>query len=351
MSLVGFGVAGCTATKSTIDWVPVAVPGTPVLLRSLGDQLLVGITDSAGRPGLCLPQGADWRVVPVVPKTGYGETAVWRALAIDSRDGIVGIGHAVGGAHGNARWTVWRGDGSNVVEQPQVLGTFGGLAGGALYDVVAAATGTFLVGTWSGAEGMDVSTWHLAGDTWVRRESAGTALASTLGGQVSVAGGAPVGEGAVLVGAVTQPGEEVSRAAVLWRGGDSGWERLDLPADGRLASAEGVATDGDRALVLGRVDGRLTGWRVGATGGPESVRLPDRTLADDVVLAPPVIADGRGLAVVPSGGDSSLVVEGSGGWSVRGGPPGTPVQIAVVQPDAYVVTVTDGTTRLWRGAW
>lgn len=313
--------------------LPVAVAGEVRTLTPVPDGLLVGryLPGAPGRPGLSiLPSGArNLRDIALHPAPGYGAEAQWLSVATHAGQ-LTALGGAPGGAHSNTRWTVWQGDATGLVEQPQEFNTFGGEDAGGLVGVAYAGDTPVLVGSWrSASTGLDIAVWRRQGAaTWVRDTSTGTALASTPTQLVQAAGVASTGPDLLVVGSTTvlpsTPGGDIAVNATVWRGAvrpDSRWTWTSLPLPGASPSrADAVTCDAAHAecLVVGRSAGHAVAWLVRESRVSAAADLGGVPVGDaDVLLAPARTDTGwyaavrRGPKATPAG---LLVGTHAGTW-------------------------------------
>lgn len=322
-ALACFAQAGCAASE---QWREVPLDAEPQALTSLNGGLLVG---TAG-VGLQAPDGP----IGVRPVTGYGREAGWLSLAA-SGDRLAAVGVTRGGAHGNARWSVFGGDRSGGVEEwEQPFDVFHGWGAGQLIGVAFAGDQPTIVGSWqSEAAGNDPSIWLLDGQRWRRRSSTGTALASTrvaMGQAHAVAGG----DRLMVVGQLIDL-QPLRTRAVAWTAADpaADWSRIDLPAAGSNVTAQSVAAFEGGWLVGGVDDDRVIAWTIGPDLAVSTVDLPG-SLASRPADGRPVeqvrvAASAGGLLL--GAGDGETVRTGSGragSWRESTAPGTDPVTAA-----------------------
>lgn len=321
-------LAGCTMGA---QWRPITLDAEPQTLAGAPGGPLIGL---AG-PGLLGPGGP----VPVRPTTDYGREARWVSVATDGRR-IVGVGQTHGGAHGNARWSVFSGTAAAVTEQEQPFEVFHGYGAGQLVAAAFASGEPMLIGSWqSAAAGLDVAVWVLDGDRWRRQPSAGTALVATTR-SLPQAHAAASGGRVMVVGQAIELSPLRTRA-VAWTstGPHTGWVRIDLPGAGTTTVAEAVAADSDGWLVAGRSDDRLASWRIAS----------DLTVSTVTV---PLLPAGSGVRVAVAEGGESLIVAGDGAAvrALRGRPgnwgqsvpPGASPLAADWASEPMLITAADG---------
>ncbi|MFC8504527.1 hypothetical protein ACFUC1_19395 [Pedococcus sp. NPDC057267] len=369
------GLAGCSGspapepapTARPLTWTPVPLPrgNVPLTLADSTSAVVVGATASTGPTLWSLgPDGRTVASVPLSPHSTYAFPARWAYLAVDGQH-VVGVGRAIGGAHGLPRWTVWDGSTSGVQERPQPFETFGGPRAGGLAGVATGAGRDVAVGAWDdGGPGLDGAVWLRTSGRWDRLPSAGTPLASTSTDLVQVAsvgltgppGDAPV---VVVAGATTDlSGSAPAQRPVAWTSPDprGPWQRHDLPATTAAARATGstcdvtgcwlVGTDGDVAALWHLTDGS------GPAGGGRGVAVERVPLPGTVAGTPStgalVALDGATTWVVVRGHSAAALVhrDGAGTWSVWTAPPGDVQALSARSGHLAVVAAAGGTRRL-----
>jgi hypothetical protein len=339
--LLALSACGAPPTAAApFTQVELPAGAVPTRLAVFGDDLLVGF-ERAGRPGLLLHrrEGEDTEI-PLRPATGYGAEALWYSLATRGTE-IVALGGRSGGAHGNPRWSVWRGTVDGVAEQPQSFNTFGGIHAGALVESVYPSTGPLLVGTWMSAQaGADVAVWAPTGAEWVRRSSAGTDLESTRSVLNYPMSAASRGADVLVAGWAMTGGRQ---RPVVWTLRDGAVTRTQLPDTGRAGVAIAV-TCADECAVAGRVDGRLAVWRTVGNAWQRVTEVPDVPVGDtDRPRAPLgdtlVYTDGGTIHIGTLGGD----------MRAARGPKGVVEAVARVGDTTYVLAgPEDNNPTLWR---
>lgn len=256
------GLLGCGRPEPELAWSRVEVPDgvTPLLLVAVADDLLVaGAAEDLPAPRVLRLDGdGGLDPVPVTADSYYGVRALWFDAAVRGEE-VVAIGRQSGGAHGNPRWTTWEGGAAGVVEQPeQPLSVFGGWGAGGLAGITLTADGPVIVGTRTGeVPGLDIRLWLPDGDDWVEQPSAGTALAASDDVRPVATDVVVDGDALLITGLVQSDDGRV--AAAVWRApGPAGpWQRVDLPAEGRVVSAQDALCDAGRCLVVGRADASI----------------------------------------------------------------------------------------------
>lgn len=364
LALVGLLiVSACTASPApstgsdrTLDWSAVALPDglIPSSLALAGETLLVGGRSTTGgeHPGM-VAVTADGAVTPLAlkPTSPYAKIADLSSLATDGRT-VYALGRAHGGAHSNFRWTTWQGSTTDgLVEYPQSFYTFGGWEAGGLLDVVQTSDGPAIAGSWSSADGtgLDAAVWRLTGTLWKRESSAGTPLANTR--EVQVAPRAAAGNGSTMIisGSVITFPDGVQQSAAVWTrsGAKARWQLVRLPEPGKTSEALSVAC-AEGCWVAGHADGQVALWRLPASGGAgRESGLPAQPVEVDGPGPRAIVAQGRPGVLSSSGGKTTLLLLGDGGWTTIAGPDGT-VQDASVRGDRLYAAIGDGVqTRLW----
>jgi hypothetical protein len=324
-----------TAPFTRVDLPAGAVP---VRLAASGDDLVIAVR-KGDKPGLIRHRHGANTELTLVPATGYGAQALWYSLAATGTE-ILAIGGKRGGAHGNVRWSVWRGD-TTVAEQPQVFSTFGGLGAGDLVDGVLPTSGPLIVGTWQSASaGSDTALWKTDGTTWTRQSSAGTALESTRAALTFPMAAAADGADVVVVG---WQFADRRQQPVVWTLHDGTASVAPLPDAGRLGVATSV-TCADTCAIAGRVDGRLAVWRRAGNAWRRVADVPDVPVGDQD-RPPAPVADTLVY------GDRGTVRIATLGGNVRdaSGPTGVVTAVARVGDTTYVLAGPDNNNQtLWR---
>lgn len=330
-------LAGCGTEPA---WRPVRVTGEPATLAAAGDRMLLGtFTD---RPALTGPAGP----IAVTATSGYGREGRWVTLGASS-ERIVGVCAVRGGAHGNQRWTVFRGDSHGVAEQEQPFEVFHGYGAGTLVGALFNGTQPVLVGSWGGAAaGYDVALWVPTDGRWTRLNSAGTALAATSTSLPNVAA-ATGGEGLLLAGRVIQLSPARTRP-VVWTSADArtGWRRIDLPTEAPLAAAESIARSADGWLVTGRAGDTLVAWLIGADLVPRPLPLPD--VPGSVATRAAAGPDGLWLIAAGDGRTTTVLAGRPDAWQRSTVPAGVPRAAAFDGPVPHLIAATgSGTAQLF----
>ncbi|MGV1007365.1 MAG: hypothetical protein ACOYBY_02005 [Dermatophilaceae bacterium] len=362
LAVAAAALAGCTDTgaaqspSSSLSWTLLALPGdaAAVTLTAYRDEVLVGTRSPGadGAPGLVRVTGSAAAGLPVAAASGYSHEARWQSIAVDDNGGLLAIGGARGGAHANVRWTVWQGTAdSGLHEQEQTFETFGGWGAGDLLDAVAAPAGPAVVGSWGSAQvGLDAAVWLPRGGTWVRQDSAGTALESTPDALVGPLAASADGPRILIAGSLVSLGTgSVQQLPAVWRsdGHATQWSRVLLPDAGASGQATGAVCRQQTCTVVGRADDRLAVWRLGASAERLS-GVPDALVTDaSPATAPAPIDDGVVIGVSTASG-STVLREQAGTWTSAPGPPGPVRALAVVGSVEYAVAAdSSGTDRLW----
>ena len=342
-------VAGCGPDQATgtdspaavrFDEVPLPAGVAPLVLTPMGDALLIGVRRDGG-PGLLRRDAAGTLSdVAVRPAGMYGEQAYWYSIVADESQ-LVAIGGKTGGAHGNVRWSAWRGSAAGLAEQPQPFSTFGGYGAGDLVDAVLTADGPALVGTWQNPSvGLDIMVWRPAGEYWERQPVAGTALENARESLKFPLAATGAGAGALIVGWELAGGRQ--RPAV-WRAasGVTGWRMTRLPDAGHAGAAVSASCTGSTCTVAGWVDGSLALWELRAGRWSRVRPVPPVAVSPNQDLAAPVSVDGHPAELLQDG--SRVVLAGSSARPVSG-PSGPVVATARVGRTLYVATKD----KLWQ---
>lgn len=363
VATVGVALAGCTSSDSAgeappqpMSWQRLHLPGglTPVTLTPMGDRLLVGARVEAAQPEakLLLLDHGDWTGVPLRPDSYYASRARWRSVVTDGHR-IFAFGDAPGGAHSNPRWTTWAGTIDGVREYPQFFETFGGWGAGGLTGMTLYDGEPLIIGSWSSESvGLDITEWTADGNDWSRRESTGTALASSKGALNVIRAVGQDQAGIALAGAVVKLADgEVTLQPALWRRtiSEPEWIRFDLPAVG-AGEATGVRCSGNSCLAAGYVDDRLAVWSVDGGAIERVEELPVVKVARDSVAFVGTTGSGGPAVLATSAGHSLVLSRGPEGWVSTQGPVGTASAWTSLAGRTYVVTSTpDGGSALWAG--
>ncbi|HEV8559135.1 MAG TPA: hypothetical protein VGR06_22525 [Actinophytocola sp.] len=354
--LAALTVAGCSGAGGTppggtegVAFTRVDVSGAPLVLAADGDALLVGVRHDK-RPGLLrLDASGTTTEVAVRPETPYAKEAAWYSIASDGTH-IVGLGGERGGAHGNVRWSAWLGSAATgVAEHLQAFSTFGGYGAGEMIAAVQTTVGPALVGTWQSARtGLDAAVWTADGDSWSRRDSAGTALESTPDTLNFPIAATNLGPSILIAG--WQLASGVQRP-VLWRStsGITGWTVTPLPDAGRSA-AMSIRCWTDTCAIAGRVDGKLALWELGTQGWARVPQVPSVAVGDKDHLVPPVHIGGT-LAQVFNDGAEVKLFQPDHATRTMSGPTGPVTATTTVGTTLYLLAGPDDTTQtLWHAS-
>jgi hypothetical protein len=337
-------LASCaTATeppKTPFTRVDLPAGDVPVRLAAAGGDLVVAVR-KGDKPGLVRHHDGENTELTLVPATGYGAQALWYSLSATGTE-VLAVGGKRGGAHGNVRWSVWRGT-TTVREQPQTFSTFGGLGAGDLVDGVLPTSGPLLVGTWQSASaGSDTALWKTDGTTWIRQSSAGTALESTRASLTFPMAAAADGADVVIAG---WRFADRRQQPVVWTLHDGTASVAPLPDAGRLGVATSV-TCTDTCAIAGRVDGRLAVWRRSGNAWRRVADVPNVPVGDQDRPPAPV---GDTLVYADRGVVRIATLDGD----VRdvSGPTGVVTAVARVDDTTYVLAGPDNNNQsLWRAA-
>lgn len=339
---------GCAVAPPAWTTRPLGA-GQPRVLTTAGVDLLYGWSDAAGPHLALVTESPDGQVaareVPLQPGTPYGRVTDWVSIVTDGTR-VTAVGGAAGGAHGNTRWTVWSGTGAGLVEQPQEFEAFGGWDAGGVRGLGLLDGEPVLVGSWRGAAGLDVTTWHPVGVAWLRDDSAGTPLAATATELPEATGVSGVPGALVVSGTVTRLQGGVRVRPAVWVGRPEGdalvWERTDPAAlDGTRAETVGCAGAG--CLVVGRSAGNMVAW-AWASGSALPVGLPPVDLAEnDVVLPPVATPDGSWVvAVHRPQGPSPVLARSGDAWRALPAPPVPPLAVTTHVDHVDLVGILEG---------
>jgi hypothetical protein len=335
-------LAGCAAeAPAKAPFTAVELPSgvVPVRIAATGGLLYVAVSRD-GKPGMLRYEKGRATEIPLTPATPYGSRAEWQSLAADGT-GILAIGSKTGGAHGNPRWSVWRTQGTRLVEQPQKFSAFGGYGAGSLVDGVLPASGPLLVGVWqSETVGSDAAVWTTDGTLWNRQSSAGTPLESTPDALKFPMAATTHGADALIAGWQLADGRQ---QPVVWTLRDGVATLTPLPDAGKSGMAITV-TCADTCAIAGRVDGKLAIWRQSGNAWRRVSDVPDVPVGDHERPVPPVgdtlvYSDRSMVRVATLGGDASDAA----------GPTGVVTAVARVHDTTYVLAGPDKDNQiLWR---
>lgn len=334
LGAAGVALGGCVGPA---QWRATALASEPQVALGLGEGLLIG----TAAPGLLGPDGA----IPVTPTTPYGREVRWSALAVNE-DRILGIGLAHGGAHGNARWSVFTGSSRGVTECEQPFDVFHGPDSGQLSAADFVRDRPVVIGSWrSDSAGNDVAVWLLDGARWRRLRSSGTALAASATALPSAAA-ACGGDRLVLAGQVIELSPLRTRAAA-WACTDpeGDWTRIDLPGTGRTTTAQAITRLDDGWLVGGLAEGRAVAWRIAADLTAQLLDVPGLVAAGTVRVA--ASHDGTALIVAGDGHRSEALVGRPGSWQRSVVPGDAPVAAAWGARAGVITRAAGGATTLY----
>lgn len=372
--LVWLAVTGCTSTddgtggvrgggSATLTSGPVdqgwetATPAgmSPQALSAGSDGVLVGGASDGPTPGPMLAawQSPGWLFIPVTPSTAYGAKA--SIVHLDAGPGrrVLAMGSIAGGAHLNPRWSAWIGSIDGLVEEPQMVETFGGPDAGGVTGVVAAIDPT-VVGTWDNGTGaIGVATWGHRDQSWLRRPSlpvlAGSATELTTA-TATVATG--IGPGVAITGlATTFVNGIVHQQGVLWLSGDdsAAWTRIDLDHSDQDSAATDVSCASGSCVAVGRLGDRLAAWRVDAGAVEPAMTtlpgLPDIRL--DHYLGQPRVGVDAAMTIIAPGTDAELLLSaGPAGWVSLPTPAGEQRQVGLRDGTAFLLLRLPGDTQV-----
>jgi hypothetical protein len=370
LAVVALSAVACSASSNSstassgdsITWTTARLPkgfDPSLITPAPNDSLLVsadGSPDGRRPPRLIAFHQGFFVPLTVVPTTYYGSRAAWRALATRGEE-VFALGGRSGGAHGNTRWTAWSGARGSVREQPQLFETFGGPDAGGLAAVVVPDAGPpVIVGSRVAPDhsGLDIALWDDVGSRWVRRSSAGTALAASADQQPTVGGATRRRDGMLITGAITQVvGGRPRLVPAVWTAPTFAgpWTRTELPTPAPgVAEAQSATCDPDGScLVVGYAEDHLALWRLSPSGEPSPVSVPKVAAGPDQTVLAPVGADGRHAIAVSAAeeGRSTVLLENAQGWRVVAGPPGAVTGFAEQDGTLWIVAATGSTTALW----
>lgn len=352
------GLSACsgssTSSPTSVDpgWSRVSLTGSPDILTSTTEGVLVGTSGRDGTAGMSLASSTGvTTTVALRPISGYARTARWLQAAV-GEPGILAVGGARGGAHGNVRWTVWRtprtaGGFGTLTETPQTFETFGGLEAGDLVGTAYAGSDALIVGSWVGAHGLDVTTWHPQGSTWLR-DPPSPVLKNTASILKSAAAVGALGDRFVVVGDLLDLDDGMTSHPVVWlRAADGGsWTEHRIAITGH---AHAVGCSLQRCVVVGvTAGGAARAWQLQADGSVTSIGLPETVTSDSDISTPVVTSDSTTIAL-PTRSGSLLVQVSPGRTTVLRTPPGSPLAFAADGARLYLASrTTSGSIQLWR---
>lgn len=301
-------MAGCSGATAPA-WSRLDVPGEVYSVAAAGGVVAVG--SLAGAPALTVATGAGVASASVTPTSPYAGVAEFVSLVLTGSGRVTAVGHAIGGAHANPRYTVWDGTPDVLVEYPQPFETFGGQSAGGLAGLGLVGGEPVIVGTWQGTYGPGGALWREDDHAWLRVTPSD--LASASGRQVGLAGVAGVDTTVVVVGDVLTIGEDIVDAATAWSAPDLSGPWLETTLDGG-AAATAIACS-TTCWVVGRsAAGGVVAWDL--TRPDEPLALPWEPDTSEKAPRPMIALLGTG-AVVGAGGRLALRC-GSSWRDVRG---------------------------------
>jgi hypothetical protein len=329
-------LVGCTTPPA---WTAVPLEATADSLVVTEDALLVGgHRDTA--PFLARLDGTT--SVPITLHAGdpYAAAATLVALGAD-QDRRYALGTAIGGAHSNARWSVWMGSATELTSYPQEFFTFGGHDAGPLLGVATADHQPLIVGVRTTGAGMRAALYTVQGTKWSPL-APDPALSSDTGRELSFTAVATAGDQVVLVGDELLLTPDLPQSAAVWIGRPGSWQFVRLPTpEGLLGTgpvwANSVACESATCWVAGWARGRPVAWQL---------RLPDLTVVATSVLddatsattAKAVVTISDGHPVVATNGDAPTVVVGCGNSWRSLGSPGPAQSLAATSTGVYAIS-------------
>ncbi len=300
IAITGLVASCCSGQAQTQTWeeLDASGPGTIVTLTGTSDGFLIGRDDpTADTHSILQWRHRDGRLDGVAlagGATGHAHDSRLLSVSTDGTD-LVALGGVRAGAHGNVRWTVWRGSTAGLTEQPQPFETFGGWDAGMLTGTAISHAGPIIVGTWVNPQkrGLDVTTWEPRGARWVQPRSgavsAATATKLPSPGAVSAAGGRYQ-----LAGWVTRLAAPLRDEPVVWSATDPAgpWRELPLPVPGDQPIVRAVAIDctTEHCIVAGRSARAVIVWRVLLRDGRPDRVDPPQTVATSADPERPMVA-------------------------------------------------------------
>jgi hypothetical protein len=347
-----------TETVHELSWSRIALPESvgASSLTTAADELLVGGHASAGEdhPVLIVVDASGAaRPVPLHPNSPYAKVADLVSLAARG-DEVVALGVAYGGAHANPRWTVWAGSPQRLDEYPQTFETFGGQSAGGLLDIVFTSDGPVIAGSWAAMEGgLDTAVWLPRGQRWIRRESAGTALANTKEIQVAPRAAKADSSAMIISGSVITFGDGVEQRAAVWTWPtrNSAWMLQQLPDAGTHSEALSSRCE-QICWVSGHADGSVALWsfhpaHVAGTA-TRDLTLPSMQIDTDGPGPRTVLSGDRPGVLFSHAGNTRLLVSDShDGWQTFTAPAGSVLDATTVGDRLYTIIRTDDAVGLW----
>ncbi|MGH8775181.1 MAG: hypothetical protein ACRDWI_08420 [Jiangellaceae bacterium] len=317
-------------------------------------------TDADGNRHAAAWRSADahaWTPVPIAPVSFYGERAELYSVAAGPA-GVVAVGAASGGAHGNPRTATWVLDGEVMREVAAPFELYGGPRAISVRAVTDGPAGFVIVGTRRAANDRTGAVVWVSADghafTLVDDDPSLSSAADELGRALAVAGGS---DGYLAAGDVLYRGlGSLDTAGVIWTSSDGRrWARSAQGDDfgvGGSVSVTAVAGSVAGGVVTEEGRSEAVVWRLSADGGWEATRVPEW---DDTPAVTGLAADGGTVLAAGRRGDEPVLAVGAGeDWRALPGPPGAPsgrhVQVAVALAGGVAaVAVFDATSAaLWR---
>lgn len=262
---------------ASAGWHELALPATGARVMVLtpfdGGLLALGsVPAPAGRAPAAwtTTDATSWHRLALHPVTGYGQQAEFVMAGVAGMH-IAAYGQAFGGAHSNARPTLWEGGTGGLTEHEQVFTLFGGEHAIATSDEAARPGQVLLAGSWDEAGGgYGAAVWTSPdGATWTRYADV-PGLASRPGEQTAADGAAATPTGFLVVGNTQRAGNgTVDTDALTWTSATGrDWTRSTLPSVGP-ASATRAACDTSGCVVAGNTataQQHLLCWSIDPSG-------------------------------------------------------------------------------------
>ncbi len=349
-------LASCTAPAPAPRWHQVALPeqAWPSSLARHGDDLVVG-GRLAGRPML-LRIAADGGLtdIPLAPGGGYAAAAdlVWVS---PGDDGLLALGVARGGAHGNQRWTSWQGPADGPVrDHDQPFSTFGGHEAGPLLGILRPGPAV-VVGSRAGSAGFSAAVWTARGTRWVRSDAIDPLLASGPDRVLTFRAATAVGDTVLIAGAETGLAGAVLQSPVLWAGAPEGpWRAIHLIVPDSLATATGLAQATSVACgtaacwVAGWVRGSPVAWQLDLAGDTSvPAVLPGAGGSPTDPLA--VLTVAADVPVVATNGEPAVLAwRCADEWRTGPVPAGRTTVLTAIGNRLYAITQTASGAALWQ---
>ncbi len=251
--------------------------------------------------------GRSWSPGTVAPVSYYGARQVLTGVTCRA-GGIVALGAATGGAHGNPRVSTWRSTGGGALAEVDApIERYGGPRAITVNTVAGGPGGWLVAGNRVGVDGGPTAAVWLSGDGAGFTEHTDAAGLASTPDTVTMARGVTATPAGWLLWGDTRRVTELVREPALWSSADGLTWRAERPAPVTGdASISAAGVDGDRVLAMGTQGGAPHAWFRDAAGWVDAG-------------GPPVVG-GRGVArvgqVVLTARDAYAAVDDGGHWSL-----------------------------------